>query len=789
MSLLIWNARGLGSPRAFMRLRKLIRSCSPVLVFLLETKLSGRRAKFLFRSMGYDGGFHVDSVGRSGGLIMFWKSEWQVSILNYSRCHIDVEVSQLDGFRWRFSGIYGQPVEHERCHTWALLRRLSGISSLPWLCAGDFNEILKFSEKIGGRDKSLRAIRQFRDVLEGCNLYDLGFSGPKFTWRNGQEGQRHVQERLDRFVADEEWRRNFEKARVDHLGFWGSDHRALLLRLKPHQDIMGRRFKRKIAFRFEPWWMKEEECVEVICNAWQSFCFDGSVQSIKKGLRRCASELHMWSTSKFGVLPKRIKRVQDELEEMYACEMTREVVGRIKNKERELDSLLANEEEYWKQRARADWLSTGDKNTKYFHAKASQRRRKKQIEGIENSDGRWLDTESGVAGAIECYFQDIFTSIRPPEEATQRVVASVEDRITEEMSSTLGREFTAEEVRVALFEMGSLKAPGPDGFHAAFYQRNWATMSNDITRMCLRILNEGQPVDELNATLICLIPKVQNPTRVSDYRPISLCNVLYKLVTKTIANRLKLVLNEIISENQSAFVPGRLISDNILVAFELMHSLKQRSNGCKGWMALKLDMSKAYDMVEWSFVKAMMVGLGFPSCFISLIMNCITSAKFSCLVNGVSHGEVIPQRGLRQGCPLSPYLFLLCAHGLSNLLTRAENHGLLKGFACTRQGPRVSHLFFADDSLVFCRASVEDCTSVKNILKDYEEASGQRINFQKSSVTFSPNVGEELRGAILNCLGLEAAQIHEKYLGLPSLVGRNKKKTFEAIKNKVWQKL
>ena len=378
-------------------------------------------------------------------------------------------------------------------------------------------------------------------------MKDLGFNGSIFTWKNGQEGGRHVQERLDRFVANNDWKSMFDHAKVSHLGFWGSDHRALLLTLKPKLDWSHRCSKRKIEFRFEPWWMKEAECIEAISSAWQSHHFDGTIQSVQRGMRRCASELRMWSQVKFGFLPKRIRNVQHELELLYKKHQTNEVIRRTKQKEMELDNLLANEEYYWQQRARTDCLRGGDRNTKFFHAKASQRKAKKQIEGLEDSHGRWLTQQDGIAEVIETYFQDIFKSSHPLEENLSMVLDCVEPCITPAMSEILSSRFSMEEVKAAMFEMGSLKAPGPDGFHAAFFQRNWAVVGGSVTDMCLNILNGDLRVDELNTTLICLIPKVKNPRKVSDFRPISLCNVLYKLITKTIANRLKNVLGSIIS--------------------------------------------------------------------------------------------------------------------------------------------------------------------------------------------------------------------------------------------------
>ena len=266
--------------------------------------------------------------------------------------------------------------------------------------------------------------------------------------------------------------------------------------------------------------------------------------------------------------------------------------------------------------------------------KAAQRKRKKRIDGIESPTGEWHTKEESVAAVVGDYFSDVFTSANPSDSSINEVLECVEKSVTTEMNSVLLSAFTEDDIRHALFEMGSNKAPGPDGFHAAFYQHNWDLVGKGVTRMCLNVLNGDHPIEALNATLLCLIPKTKEPRQVSEYRPISLCNVAYKLITKTIVNGLKLVLGNIISENQSAFVPGHLISDNALVAFELMHALRAKLNGSKGWLALKLDMSKAYDRVELSFLEAIMVRLGFADQWIKLTWKCITTASFSCLING-----------------------------------------------------------------------------------------------------------------------------------------------------------
>ena len=184
----------------------------------------------------------------------------------------------------------------------------------------------------------------------------------------------------------------------------------------------------------------------------------------------------------------------------------------------------------------------------------------------------------------------------------------------------------------------------------------------------LDFLNHGISHPDFNKTHIVLIPKVKTSKKVTEYRPISLCNVVYKIASKSITNRLKKILPSIISDTQSAFVHGRLITDNVLVAFETMHHISKKKQGKVGEMTLKLDMSKAYNRVEWECLDKIMEKLGFDGEWRSLIMQCVSSVTYSIKNNGILRGNIVPSRGIRQGNPLSHYLFLLCAEGLSSLI-------------------------------------------------------------------------------------------------------------------------
>ncbi|XP_042962523.1 uncharacterized protein LOC122296793 [Carya illinoinensis] len=253
--------------------------------------------------------------------------------------------------------------------------------------------------------------------------------------------------------------------------------------------------------------------------------------------------------------------------------------------------------------------------------------------------------------------------------------------------------------------------------------------------------------------------------------------------------RFKKVLAVIIEPTQCAFLPGRLISDNVMVAYELIHSMKTRKRGKVGNMAVKLDMSKAYDRIEWVFLEAVMKKLGFCERWTSLIMKCVSSVTYSVLINGQPGEKFSPSRGLRQGDLLSPYLLILCAEGLSYLLNNAERMGVIRGVKVIRGGTSINHLLFADNCILFGRATMEEWNRLQGILKVYEKASGQFLNKEKTSVFYSTNTPGVVKSSIFAAGNSVACGSYERYLGLPAVVGRSKFNTFRVLKDKIWQKI
>lgn len=451
-----------------------------------------------------------------------------------------------------------------------------------------------------------------------------------------------------------------------------------------------------------------------------------------------------------------------------------------------LNDLLYHEELYWKQRAKTFWLAEGDTNSKFFHATASSRKKKNHIAALKDSNSVWVTDHMGLCNELKTYFTNVFEG-----GVSNTTFPRYEDevRVTEAQNSMLTASLTFEEFSEAVKGMHPDKTSGPDGLNPAFFQHFWALIGKDVFQCCQKWLQDCKFPATVNDTTLVLIPKKEHVEEVKDLRHIALCNVLYKIVAKVLANRLQRILPVLISEEQSAFVPGRNIADNVLVAFELLHHMKRKSASQEGEVALKLDISKAYDRVNWKYLYDRMTVMGFSQKWINWMRLCVSTVSYSISFQGSKVGPIIPKGGLRQGDPLSPYLFLLCVEDLSLTLRSASRDGTIHGCQVSSNAPSITHLLFADDSFLFFKATAAESKAAKDVLNLYADTSGQSVNFQKSAVFFSSNVWTDKQIELKNILEVHNDIGNSKYLGLPSLIGRSKKSVFRYLKEKVSQKI
>lgn len=458
-------------------------------------------------------------------------------------------------------------------------------------------------------------------------------------------------------------------------------------------------------------------------------------------ISRCRGAIIKWSREKHINSQKKIEECRSKLEEAMSNPETDPSLLNTINED--LKKAYNEEEEFWKQRSRLLWLTLGEKNSGYFHAITKGRRVINKFSVLVNEEGQAVYEESQILEVISAYYQNIFTAVEGEREQT--ITEAIQPCISDDTNSTLTALPSATEIKKACFFIHADKAPGPDGFSASFFQSNWGTVGNQIISEIQSFFSSGILPHNINATHVRLIPKIQSPKTMKDYRPIALCSVYYKIIAKVLTKRLQPILQNLISANQSAFVPQRAIADNVLITHEALHYLHNSKAKKRCYMAVKTDMSKAYDRVEWDFIRLVMERMGFQRVWINWIMQCITTVSYSYLLNGTAQGSVIPQRGIRQGDPLSPFIFILCSEVLSGLCHRAQLEGKLTGIRVGLKSPRLNHLLFADDTMFFCKSDPQECTNLMNILHKYELASGQMINPQKSAITFSAKTNGSVR--------------------------------------------
>jgi hypothetical protein len=387
-------------------------------------------------------------------------------------------------------------------------------------------------------------------------------------------------------------------------------------------------------------------------------------------------------------------------------------------------------------------LEAGDENSKFFHAYAKGRKAANSSWSLDNSLGEPQTTFEGMARVGMEHFQGRFGANNQANIAEVIRVAQLFPRFVEEEDNiALMEEISEEELKENLQSFQKDKSPSLDGWSIEFFLELYDLLGKDLLQVVEDTRLSGRIPACFNSTFIALIPKLDNPSSLNDFRPISLCNCVYKVVSKVIARSMKGILSHHISGEQFGFLEGRQVYEAIGVAQEGLHSIKTKK--LKG-VILKIDLSKAYDKVSWLYIRMLLAHPGFDIGFIRWIMSCITMVFFSILINGVASPFFHSERGLRQGFPLSPLLFILVAEGLSRALRDVERQGILRGI---QVAPNlfITHLLFVDDVLIFCIGSVKDAETLRGILELFSKATRMEINVGKSTLSINLLRAEELQ--------------------------------------------
>jgi len=399
MSLVAWNCRGVGSPSAIPNLKYLIRHFNPDLLFLSETLAHRNKIEELRLLLGYDSCFHVDRTGRAKGLALFWNNVLNCQLVNFSSNHITVEIANNTTGNWRVTGYYGYPNGGRRLAAWNFLRQLSSQFSGPWCIFEDFNDILDASEKRGGNLRPPWLINGFRQAVIDSGLSDIPVEGYPYTWFKSLGTMRAVEERLDRALANNLWFNLFPNAIVETLVAPSSDHYPILVTIAP----TPRPRVHKRHFRYENAWHLEPGFTYLVTNSWQVYA---SIALAPK-LSSCAEDMWVSKKSHCHKLKKDIEACRQQLHDIQIG-ASGEDQGRILELRNRMQRLLSQDDAYWRQRAKPHWYKDGDRNTKFFHASATVRKKVNRITSLDDDASNKITNEAGLREVARNYFVNIF---------------------------------------------------------------------------------------------------------------------------------------------------------------------------------------------------------------------------------------------------------------------------------------------------------------------------------------------------------------------------------------------
>ncbi|XP_020266575.1 uncharacterized protein LOC109842073 [Asparagus officinalis] len=687
---------------------------------IIETKVKASKIPNITKKIqgNWEWFSNADNSSKARIMILWDPNILEVYIDKFSAQHITCSVKSLDGrVECLVSSIYGHNHQATRKALWQdLLQIQQTVVNKPWILSGDFNAITGQEDKIGGAAVTEAETTDFREFIDKCHLSHLKTEGCHYTWNNKQDSNFRVWSRLDRALVNDSWINLHNSSHVEYLLPSCSDHSPALV------SIYDDHVQGKKPFKFYKMWIKHDSYLPIISTVWQSTIAGCSMFSV---------------TSKLKLLKTALKDLN----------------------KRSFHNIS-------EQKSRIQWSVQGDRCTSFYHSAIKAKRHLNRVMVLYNDAGCRLTDGDEITQELISFYKKLMGT-------TIKTASPVRDIITngpcldQAQARNLSSPVTKEEIKNAVFSMGDDKAPGPDGFSMAFYKSAWHIIGDEVTKAITEFFNTGKLLGMINATSITLIPKIKCPKFSADFRPIACCNCLYKIISKILANMIKPVMGFLINEAQSAFVRGRQISTNILLAHEIVKNYNRKHISPR--IMLSIDIKKAFDTINWNFLKDMLLGLGFPDKTVNWIMACITSPKYSISLNGTLHGYFKGERGLRQGDPISPYLFNLGMEYLSRQLNLLKNNKDFK-FHPRCGDLKITHLIFADDLLLFSKGDLHSVNILYKCFKHFSDVSDLEANPGKCKV-FYGGIDDNLKGHVSNLLNFPEGTLPITYLGVP-LIGK-----------------
>ncbi|GKA11128.1 RNA-directed DNA polymerase, eukaryota [Tanacetum coccineum] len=696
---------------------------------------------------------HSPSVGNSGGILCIWDPRLFRKLNSTISDYFVIIQGEWapNGKKLIIISVYAPQELREKKMLWDYLILVLKSWNGDVIIMGDFNEVRTQDERHGSIFNAHGA-DAFNLFISSAGLEEVPLDGCKFTWCH-KSGSK--MSKLDRFLISEGLLNSCPNISSITLDRYLSDHRPILMR-ESHHDYGPS------PFRFFHYWFELEGFDTFVKQTWNDAQVTDSnaISMFMKKMKYLKEKIRMWVKANKENSKSHKQCLQEELSKIDLLLDKGEGSSTLISKRMEI---LKSIQDFVKldtmelaQKAKIKWAIEGDENSKYYHGVLNKKRNQLAIRGIL-VEGRWIESPILVKDEFLSYFASRFN--KPPDYRLH-IDLDFPNKLSLEQQMVLEIEVTREEIKKAVWDCGVDKSPGPDGFTFGFYRRYWTFLENDVVEAVLYFFNHGQFPKGSNSSFITLIPKTQEAKMMKDFRPITLIGSLYKIIAKILANRLVVVLEDLVSDVQSAFVAKRQILDGPFILNELFQWCKMKK---KHTMIFKVDFEKAYDSVRWDYLDDVLKRFGFGEKWCGWIQNCLLSSKGSVIVNGSPTKEFQFHRGLKQGDPLSPFLFLLIMESLHISMQRVVDAGLFRGIQ-VGSSLQVSHLFYADDAVFMGHWSEANIDTILRVLDCFYHASGLRINMLKSKL-MGISVSSDKVDQAAKKIGCAILQVPFSYLG------------------------
>ncbi|XP_062103941.1 uncharacterized protein LOC133815070 [Humulus lupulus] len=604
-----------------------------------------------------------------------------------------------------------------------------------------------------------------------------------FTWTNNQEGVSRIYSKIDHVFINEVWAVDFPSSTAIFKWETSSDHCSCTISVLPIENLGIK------PFRFYNFWTEHVHFKQLVLECWKQPMKGSGLKSIYLKTMRLKHKLNRFNMDQVGYIGVQFQKAKDEFQNalyyaqlypnnMICQEEVKVATAKFRVQEKSYYSFLT-------QRSKIRWLNQGDMNTVFFFTYMKKHKEDNRIATFINEQGRVVDNYSEVVAHFLNPFQGIMGSPSLVSKGINSKIVDMGTKLNLDQQLLLLQPFTHKEIHDAMFSISSIKSPGPDGFGSAFYKVMWPDIGDEVCRAILQFFETSFIPEEVLNTSLSLVPKVDTPNRAVDFRPIACCSTLYKCVSKLLCSRLAKVLPILVHSNQGAFIQGRSIAHNVLICQDIIKNYRRSSISPR--CAIKVDISKAYDTIDWRFIEDLLKALCFPSRFIGWIMTCISKTSYSLIMNGRIQGKFKGTKGLRQGDPISPFLFVLVVEYLTRSLQLAAQNSAFRFHPLCKNLKLIS-LYFADDLLIFCKGVLSLVKIIKSVLGEFSSVTGLQINESKSQV-FYGGISASDRELILAELKLSEGVFPLKYLGVPMRPTKWKHEDCDVIIQKIKMRL